>query len=240
MKIQKLIITGFCIIVILLIILGSYAISTISSLSLEMANIYNHSFAVSQSFNNINIRIESIHRNTKDVVLSENEEQLSMAVEQIAINEKIVHDEFEIVFDRFIGNKADLNKIYQNFVDWEKMHKEIIFLVKNDKVEQAIAITRSKGARQATLLNDVTRKLIHFTENKAERFYKKAMKHEKDSLYIVVILLVSVVVISITIWKTEHTSYSPGLMPSGRTATREIKLHGISYKKEIQKSLSIL
>src|SRR3989337_2185817 len=37
--------------------------------------------------------------------------------------------------------------------------------------------------------------------------------------------------------KQQHIT--SGLMPSGRTATREIKLRGISYKNEIQISLLI-
>ncbi|MGR3318140.1 MAG: ATP-binding protein [Candidatus Anammoxibacter sp.] len=199
MKVQKLIISGFCIIVILLIILGVFALSKMQSLALNTENIYKHPFAVSNAARNINLNLISMHRSMKDVVLSESEDQLSIAIECVNENEKNVFKEFDIVFGCFLGNKTDIEKVYRAFTDWKAIREEVIAFIRNGNVKEAANITKCKGAKHVAYLNKLTHKLVLFAANKADSFFMDAMRHKKSSLFVVSCLLAAIVTISIAI-----------------------------------------
>jgi hypothetical protein len=53
----------------------------------------------------------------KDIVLSENEGQLSFALNEVSSHSEAVVKEFELIFERYLGDKTHIQHAYQVFLD---------------------------------------------------------------------------------------------------------------------------
>ncbi len=53
----------------------------------------------------------------KDVVLSENEGELSFALNEVSSHSEVVVKEFVLVFERYLGDKTDIQHAFQAFLD---------------------------------------------------------------------------------------------------------------------------
>lgn len=115
--VYKKISVGFCAIVVVVVALGVSSQRQLSGIANDMDSLYKHPFTVSNAANNINFHLVSMHRYMKDVVLSQNQEQMEWAVSRVASHEQAALADFDIIFERFLGEKAQINKTYQRFVD---------------------------------------------------------------------------------------------------------------------------
>ena len=57
----------------------------------------------------------------KDVVLSENEGELSFALNEVSSHSEVVVKKFVLIFERYLGDKTDIQHAFQAFLDWEKI-----------------------------------------------------------------------------------------------------------------------
>ena len=108
MKIRKLNIglrlsVGFAIIIAFTVVIGIIALRNISNSTVLIQNMYKHPLAVSNAVRDINANVVAIHRSMKDVALSQNEGELLLAEHLVDEYEKVVFDNFEIVFSQFLG-----------------------------------------------------------------------------------------------------------------------------------------
>lgn len=187
------------IIIFLLVGLGAFSLFYLNAIASEIQNLYNHPYAVSNAARNININLVSMHRYMKDVALAENEQQIRNATNFVDKHEQHVLDNFDTIYDRYLGKQSDIQSAYKAFRDWKVIRDEVIFLKTKGEDKNAADITRNKGADHVALLNKETQKLIDFADNKAKTFIKNATDKKKHALIVVIILLVITVIGSIII-----------------------------------------
>ena len=150
----------------------------------------------------------------KDVALAKNTKELLKAMENVNRNELIVYKQFEIIFDKYLGDREDIQKSYDAFVKWKPIRDEVISLVQielSQKVniteikkelsnrDKATAITKGKGAEHIKTLNNQVDKLINYASNKAMFFNENALLVKKNSIVIISSLLVTIIIIILTI-----------------------------------------
>jgi len=173
---------GFLSIVIVVICLGINSQWQLSKISQDVDNLYRHPFTVSNAANNINFHLVSMHRHMKDVVLAQNKEELASAVKEVSIHEQATLKDFDVIFDRFLGNKSQLNKTFQTFLGWKAIRSEVISLVKQQRIAEAIAITKGKGANHVATLNLLVGNLVEFAFNKADEFHSSSQENKNKAL----------------------------------------------------------
>lgn len=178
------IITGFVSIIVVVLCLGAHSQWQLSKISQDMDNLYQHPFAVSNAANNINYNLVSMHRYMKDVVLAKNEKELVLAVDAVSQHEELALKEFNIIFDKFLGDKSQIDRTYRTFIDWQTIRNEVISLMRNGKHEQAIAITKEKGAIHVANLNLLVEEFVSFAFSKAEQFHTRALSNKNDAMLI--------------------------------------------------------
>jgi len=120
----------------------------------------------------------------KDAVLATNEHELLLAVGEVTTHEEKALKEFDIIFERFLGDKAQLNKTYRAFIDWKFIRNEVIQLVRSGNKIEAIAITKGKGAAHVGNLNLLVEELVHFAFNKAKIFHSSALTNKNLAMII--------------------------------------------------------
>lgn len=198
MKNYSSLIVGFALTILLSSSLGAFSLYYLSQISSTVTDIYEHPFAVSNAGQSIESHILAMHRDMKDVVLLTDETQLPTILKNIDSHERAVIREFNVIFDRFLGDKAEITKTYQTFLDWRPIRSEVLTLYSLGQKEEAIAITKLKGADHVKRLQAEVREFVLFAKAKAEHFYQQAEDKRKSSLFILsLIALISVVGISV-------------------------------------------
>lgn len=208
--VYKKISVGFCAIVVVVIALGVSSQHQLSGIANDIDSLYKHPFAVSNAANNINFHLVSMHRHMKDVVLAQNKEQVEWAVSRVAAHEQAALTDFDIIFERFLGEQAQINKTYQRFVDWQPIRNEVINLVREGQQQRASAITTGKGASHVAKLNMEVGALVEFAYHKAQQFHRSAKTRKEQALLtnygISIMAVILVVLFSIYVVRSLRTA----------------------------------
>lgn len=197
MKNQNNIGLVFALIILLLIVQGVFSLSYLNTIASQAENLYQHPYAVSNAARNIRINLVSMHRYMNEVTLAENEEEIRKASSLVHEHEQQVLRNFGIIFERYLGDRSDIQSAYEAFIDWKVIRDEIIFLKKKGSNKEAIDISRNKGGDYVALLNRETQRLIDFADNKAKSFLNHAVEAETHAYTVIIILLLATVIASI-------------------------------------------
>jgi len=196
---NKKIIVSFSITILLLLVFGGTSIIKMTELSELTQKLYNHPFTVTNATKTIESRIVSIHRYMKDIVLSQNIEELNKAVQHVQDDEIVIYQAFNTVFDRYLGDRKDIQTSYDLFVAWKPIRDEVIYLTKLGEVKEAAEITKGKGAEHIKKLNFHVQKMIRYAENKAIYLRDEALNSKKNALIFTSVMLIGLVLFAVLI-----------------------------------------
>jgi diguanylate cyclase (GGDEF)-like protein/PAS domain S-box-containing protein len=135
----------------------------------------------------------------KDVVLLSDKTQLHALLESIDGHEQQVIDQFNVIFDRFLGDKERIAKTYQTFLSWRPIRDEVLNLHRMGKRNEAIRITQRRGAAHVLRLQKEVHEFVEFAIDKAEEFYQVGRQKRDSSLYVVTTIAVISVIGTIMI-----------------------------------------
>lgn len=185
---------GFMLIITLMTGLGGFSLYHLNIISKDVNNIYNHPFAVSNAGQSIQTLIFAMHRDMKDVVLVKDAQQVRMILDQVNRQEEEALKEFNIIFERFLGDKAAIQSTYQTFIKWKPIRDEVAKLALAGQYNEAAEITRKEGAQHIDRLLSEVHTFVDFAQNKADEFHKQSAKNRNQSIYVVTaISLVAVI-----------------------------------------------
>lgn len=190
---------GFAVIIAFSIIIGFIALKNISNSTVQIQNMYKHPLAVSRAVGDINANVVAIHRSMKDVALSQNEEELLLAEHLVDEYEKVVYENFEIVLSQFLGDLNDVKNAHKSFSDWKPIREEVIYLWHLEQREEAIAITKGKGAVHVEKVLTDVKIMMDFANSKAESYYQETYNTERKAYNSMLVLLVVGLLLSIII-----------------------------------------
>ena len=195
----KKVIAYFSIIIILLITLGVTSIIKMIDLADLSQQLYEHPYTVTNATNEIKINLISMQRCMQDIVLSTNKNELDFAIDNIDRRETIVYENFEIICNRYLGDKDDIKKSYRVFIEWKPIRDRVINLITQGRRDEAIDLTKNIGTKYIKNLNLQVDKLILYAQGKAIFFNKNAKKTQNLSIAFIITILLVIVLISILI-----------------------------------------
>ncbi len=194
----------FGLIIILMFMFVIVSLQKADSLAGLAGKIYRHALTVNNAVLEANTNVIAMHRNMKDVVLARNAEDLELAIAKVDAAEKSVYRHFEIVMDRFLGDKSRIVETRKAFSDWKAIRSEVIELTRLGKYDEAAAITKGKGAKHVVMLTSKMDGLIDFARNQASEFLENSkQKQEQTKTFLSGMLLVLVLIsstIAVLIW----------------------------------------
>ena len=149
-KTKWLLAGGFLVMIALIVVLGIGAIRVTNTLAGLTTQMYRHPLIVSNAVLEANADIIAMHRHMKDVALARNAADLELAISRVDENEKEVFKHFDVVMDRFLGDKSKIEAARQTFSGWKDIRSEVIELTRAGEHERAAAITKGNtGHRRA-------------------------------------------------------------------------------------------
>ncbi len=197
MKIGKRLGTGFGLLILITLIVSIVTVRYMKVLSDLTSKLYRHPYTVSTTILKINANIIRMHRSMKDVALAENASEIKNAAGSVAEYESEVYKEFQIVSERFLGDKEAIEKAHGLFSEWKPIRDEVIGLMDSGEKDKAADITKGKGAMHVKALSKEIDGLTKFADNKAGLFLEDAESSANDALNITYALVFFAIVIGI-------------------------------------------
>jgi hypothetical protein len=199
-KKQKLIIS-FLLIIMIFVSSGIFTINGLHKLGLLTRRIYEHPLVVSNASLHAALDITKMHRSMKDVVLANSTNEIEASLKDVKENEQEVYGHLDIIKKDILGEegKALEKQTRELFVNWNPIREEVVLLLKAGNTQDAISITKAKGADHVANLEDKMLELTSYARNKADNFIYQAESKQSYFEKITSILTISGVLVSIII-----------------------------------------
>ena len=173
---------------IITILISYLTISDVIRMSSFTEKLYKHPFAVSTSTLKVQSEIVSMHRSMKDVALARTPGEMNKAINLVDQHERRVFKEFELIEERFLGDKSRVMVAKQLFTDWKRIRDEVIQKMRTGDKAGAAAITKNKGADHVNKMTASIDYLINFAFNKADSFINNAQTQKEQTIQAAIII----------------------------------------------------
>ncbi|HSV93856.1 MAG TPA: HAMP domain-containing protein, partial [Desulfobacterales bacterium] len=197
MKIGTQLRLGMIGIVALVILLGVVAWVQTGELWAQVKGLYDHPMTVRTSIGEIKADILAMHRGLKDLCLALDDHEQQNALQQIETFEADALRHFEIVFDRYLGPRSDVESAYRLFIGWRSIRDETVRILRAGDSEEAIRRTTPSGqggSHVDTMLMLIGR-IADSAGNRGAQFYTDAAAlHQAQTVRLVVIIVLFIVV----------------------------------------------
>lgn len=177
LSVKSRLLAGFGLPALFMVAIAIYSANKMASLSYMTDRLYNHPFAVSTSVLKIEVAITAMHRSMKDIVLVKGDVQRRNAMSALDNAEKKVFEQFNLLNERFLGDKAKIDNVKSLIVQWKPMRNKVIKLVSEGKREMAANATKNEGKKHVEKIYKSLLFLEEFAFEKAAEFVDNA--HEE-------------------------------------------------------------
>ncbi len=195
-KIQTRLGVGFTIVVLSTFLLGIFAFFQINIIFENTQKLYDHPLQVSTAALTANGNIIAMHRSMKDVVLAKNTVDIEKASAVVNEYEQEVIKQFDIIRERFLGDKSQVNEVFQTFLDWKDIRDGVIRSLKAGNVDEASRITREQGANHVQKMASQMAGLIDFAKAKSVIFMTGASATKDRAQFWTIFAIVSLSLLS--------------------------------------------
>ncbi|HIP55623.1 MAG TPA: diguanylate cyclase [Arcobacter sp.] len=185
---------SFSITILLLIILGINSINKMSYLASISQKLYDHPYTVTSATKTIQSKINEMEVHMQKIVKSTTNNEITMHSQHLNILSNEINHQFNIIFERYLGDKMDITDSYEYFLKQEPLRKNIIQLIKNKKIVKASTLLNDTQANYAFILNKKVVKLVKHAQNKARYFNEEAIKSKEESLLFFILTLTAIVI----------------------------------------------
>jgi methyl-accepting chemotaxis protein len=182
----------------ILILVGTsiFQYSKFSSVEGLVDKMYRHPIAVSSTIKEIDYNIVLIHREMKDIALGKKLSEAQAIVDGL---HQDTLSKFDLLEERFLGDKSDIRELKQWFIDWKQIRQKVIDYKNEGNLEMAASITRTEGVVQINKLTGRINDISSFADNKLQTFYDGVKSNVNQASQVVVIVAILSAIIFIII-----------------------------------------
>lgn len=154
--------------------------------------IYEHPLPVTRAALNAKAGILAMHRSMKDVVLSENNNELEAALAIVNNLENEVLAEFNIIQAKILGEEGKrlAAEAKTSFIGWREIRQKVIDFKRDGKTKEAVAITKGKGADYVRMMSAKKKAMQDYAKGKADIFFSELSVDRENDIFVKSIFLV--------------------------------------------------
>lgn len=186
----------FAVMILCISVLGGYSVYQARELNQHTEDIYSHPFIVSNALRDIAIQIISIRSNMQDIPFAKGRE-IDAIVTDIQQKDAKTMAEFDVVLGAFLGDKKEIEKTRDLFIQWREIRNNIIAVAKSSDRERAYAQIHGFGLAHVTKLRSRIASHIQFANAKAQQFRAASSRRESDMIMISIFLSILIFATSI-------------------------------------------
>ncbi len=199
LRFRTQLIIGFSIVLLFSLLIAFISLIQLRKISSYTELIYSHPLTVSNKVKDIQINISIIHRSMNDIVAAKDSDYLNNSIKLIAHYDSLIHLDFDIVKERFLGDKSLVESTYKAYLDWEINRNRVIELKKDGNYKETLRLKESKGLEQLTVLFERAKVLTDFAQSEAYEFYQNSRKIEKQVMLRFFLSISALLILSIII-----------------------------------------
>jgi len=169
---------GFIFVILIFLAFGIISLFEMRTLSKVTRTLYDHPLVVSNASLHATVSMTKMHRDMKDVTLSDSPLAINTAINKVNEQERLVYKNLDTLKDNILGVEGRQleNKTRHLFIDWKPIREEVIKLVRKGQREEAAKITTGKGADHVAKLENKMMELTSYARNKATGFMQHGEK----------------------------------------------------------------
>ena len=196
LKIGTQLAIGLGCILIFVILLGIVSFIQEESLWQETKGLYEHPLQVRRAIAEVEIDILTMHQGMKDFILTDNASERQQIIQDLDTAETNAIQKFDILYDRYLGSRSDIDTAYTDFIRWRSIREETIRLLREGKTSEAADRVKPSGAGGAmvTRMMDDLKVVSNFALQRGDLFYQSARQH-KDVLFLQLGLLLGLILL---------------------------------------------
>jgi signal transduction histidine kinase/DNA-binding response OmpR family regulator len=201
LKISIQLSVGLGLIVGLMLLVGLVAMYQGQRVWAETEGLYEHPLQVRRATGELSMDIMAIYQGMQSIVVAQDQDEISAIRQKIAASEANADRQFAILYDRYLGNKADIDKVHEGFAQWKDIRSETVNMVVAGDVAGAAARIRHEGVggRKVANLLDLLSKVSDFARQRGGTFYNDAESHNNEMKVMMGILMAIIVLLTMLI-----------------------------------------
>ena len=176
-------------------ILGINSILSLRSLAEKTQLIYEHPYTVSNRVHKINTNILALHIAMKNLIAAKTPLKVRQLQTQINAYEHTILKDFDMIYQKFLGDKTKITKIRNTFMQWRSIRDKEIALKKEGRIAEAHAIANERASNYINNLLLSMQEFSDFADNKANKFLHDAQEdavtksyHILGTLFIIILI----------------------------------------------------
>jgi len=190
---------SYAIIVTLMMITGAYALNRLSYVASRTTELYEHPFTVRKSIRDANLFFTKMQYKLKEAVLEKESGAANADLKEMYGYEKEFNDNMEVVKERFLGKKSDVDNIYRVYDEWKGLRDRVITLVKENKLDVASQLLASIDTNQFPAMERAMADVFNFADNKAATFFKESEASARGAFILILAMKMTEVIFAIII-----------------------------------------
>ncbi|MBI5921376.1 MAG: response regulator [Betaproteobacteria bacterium] len=179
MRIMNRLLLGFTLILLGALVLGLLGVRSIVHLSGLTTDIFLHPFTVSTTILDIRADVLSEQQDITRLLNNASPAQAERLQEKLLIQKRHTDDNLELVNERFLGARQEIDQIRQALAEWRTARDEVVTLTRNGRQAEASALNYGRNVPLLENLLKEVNDVSSFAISKAATF-KQAAEHEKD------------------------------------------------------------
>jgi signal transduction histidine kinase/DNA-binding response OmpR family regulator/HAMP domain-containing protein len=187
---------GLGIILAFVVLLGFLAWRTTDLLWLRTKQLYDHPQQVRRAIGQLEVDTQSMSMHVRDMLLARDDEEIATALQKIELDKADAGRWFAVLHDRYLGPRADIAALEEEFVKWNVLRDETIRLLRADETARAKERIRPGGAQnlQVQAVWSRLRTINEFAKGKGDQIYREATE-QKDLLNRQLAVIVSAILL---------------------------------------------
>lgn len=153
--------------------------------------LYEHPMMVSRAVGVMEVDVMAIQHAIKELSKRPDDAALAKSMEEIAIHESTLDEQFDLISDRYLGPGRDLAILRDELTAWKAAREEALRVWRAGDSASALAMTNPGGRvnLQAEAVLGQLRDINAFAIEKADQFYHAAAsQHESTTLRLTIII----------------------------------------------------
>ena len=185
---------GLGMIMLLVAMLGAFAWYQAQNLWQETKGLYEHPLAVRRALGNIRSDALTIHLETKNLFLAETDQEIQAITKNIDVHEVSANKQFNILYDRYLGPRTDVDASLAAFAEWENIRNETIRLLLNGNRSEAADRTKpgGLGEKHAEALLAKLENISEFASQRGDKYYADAKRHQEVAMIELGVMLAAI------------------------------------------------
>jgi CheY-like chemotaxis protein/signal transduction histidine kinase len=182
-------------------IVGCLAWMQADTLWQQTKGLYDHPLMVRVAVGELKADILAMQRRIKDLPQAESAQEQQEILQNIDNSEADAKRQFEIIFDRYMGPRSDIDAAFQTFLQWKTIRADTIRLLHEGKVKEVVRRTKDTGICGTLVINLLgeVQKIFDFAKKQGDKFYLNATKQNEFLKKQLIIIVCFIFILSLSL-----------------------------------------